>query len=508
MRLEALDAPDLPDVRAQRDPWLRALAVQSWLTLDWPAKALSTLGPVPAEGEPDARLAWLRVRAQRALARSPEAVLAAELDWFRVSGLSSLAKPELAPLEAALAVRSGQREQGVRILEAALEQRPGDPDLLLALARLENTEGRRTRAIELLDLAVAGRAGAASVLALLDVLRTARDEGEISEQRWWAEVEALEAERPEDPAPARELAARAFERAKPGEASGRAQALERLARLRARTLARPLETLRSGEGERWIQLLARYTPERAVSFAEEELRRDPSDPGLWRASATALLAAGRPRAALERLEALQKVAPDPATTSLVALTSFQIENDPVRFAERLAAMKLFDKNIEDDAVLAFYLALVGPRGKGRAEDIQRALELWAARAENGLATPEHGRMLALELFYDGRRAPALAVLGETRQLARSALERDMLEALGQLMRSAPATPRRLKDAPAPPTPAADDAPDKGPKAGKPKKPAGQRAAAGNGAAKSKAAKSKAGGQPSATKAKAKANKPK
>lgn len=531
-RLDALDAPEAteapeadesPDAPARSkrfatlgrtDPWLRAFRAQSMLTLGWFSK---TLGAARAEGEPNARLAWLRVRAERALALAPEDVRAAEIDWLVASGSSAATRPELAPLEAARAVRDGKPEEAQHLLQSALEQRPGDPELLLALGELENTSGRRTRAIELLGLALAKLApgeGDAQVPLLLEVLRAARDEGEISEERWWAEVEALEAERPADPAPARELAARALERTEPGTATGRTQALERLGRLRARTLDRPLETLRIGEGERWIELLAEYTPERAVAFAEEELRRAPSDPALWRASATALLAARRPSTALERLTALQKVAPETETARLVALTSFQIENDAENFLERLETMKRSDSRVKDDAVLAFYERLLGTQASKKADkkdkkdstqegagedetetrDIEGALELWRARAGNGLATSEHGRALALELFYEGRRAGALKTLDETAELARSALEKDMLSALAQLMRSAPAAPRRPREA----GPAeAYDAPDEPAKSGKAGGPGKKSAAAPAGKG---APKSKEGGAPTAPKA--------
>jgi hypothetical protein len=349
----------------------------------------------------------------------------------------------------------------VKILEGALERAPDDPSLLGALAQLENTDGRRARAIELASHALSlqpGAAGAGAVPGFLELLRVARDAGEISEERWWAEVEALEAERPEDPAPVRELAARAFERAEDDGTGTSDDAFERLARFRVRTLDRPLETLRVGEGERWVELLARSSPGRVVSFAEEELRLDPSDPGLWRASAVALLAAGQARSALERLQALHEVAPEPETARLLALTGLRVEDDPEAFAKRVTAMKHFDPSVADDAVLSFYTAMFAPDAGDELAGLERARKLWNERAGSALAEPEHGRALALQLYDAGQREPALRVLDDTRSLAQSALERDVLGALAYTMQNAPTPPRKAKGAPPRPAPTADDAP--------------------------------------------------
>jgi hypothetical protein len=478
------------------DPWVRGLVAQGWFSLGAAGLARKALGPTPPEGETDARLAWYRVRAAREANAGPDAVLEAELAWLAASGRSSSEDPAVAPIEAAGAMRRGVREDAARILEKALEKRPADPDLRVALAELENTSGRRTRACELYSLVLtseAPRANDPRVLAYLDVLRAAREEGEISEERWWSEVEAVEAERPEDPAPARELAQRAFERVGEDGTAGRANALDRLARFRTRTLERPLETLRSGESERWISLLARNAPARAVSIAEQELRRDPSDPGLWRASAVALLSAGHAKQALERLQALHELAPSPETARLLALTGLRVEDDPEKFAERLAVMKQGDPHVEDDPLLGFYGALFAARGEDEPAGLERALELWSARAENGLATVENGRALALRLFRAGRTEPALRVLDDARALVRGTLLENVLEAMAYLMKNAEVAPGPSKTAPdaPPPEAAADDAPSKKAGAGE-KKSAGR---AGKTKPEKGAAESAAGAEP-------------
>ena len=161
------------------------------------------------------------------------------------------------------------------------------------------------------------------------------------------------------------------------------------------------------------------------------------------------------------------VEPEPETARLLALTALQVENDPAAFNARLATMKRFDPSVGDDAVLGFYGALFPAREEDESAGLERALELWKTRAEIGLAAPEHGRALAQRLFYAGRREPALAVLDDSRELAHSALELDVLEAMACLMRSTPAKPRRVESAPPPEKPAADDAPAKKPAGGKP-----------------------------------------
>ncbi len=490
---------DLPEA-LRSDPWVRGLTARVYLALAQPDLALAVL----QEADSDARLAWQRVEAERARGAPPASVLTAELAWFALAGLEVGDDPERLLLAAEREARSGEREAAVRVLERGLEQRPDEPRLLARLAELEDTSGRRTRALELytrLLQRLPARTDEPAVLRLLDVLRAARDEGEISEARWWAEVEALEAERPSDPAPPRELAARSIERPLGGAEQARSHALQRLERFRARTFGRALEPLRAGEVGRWTQLLARFSPERALAFADDELLRDPIDPALWRASAEARLAVGRWQDALARLEALQKVAPERETGRLLALTSFRFQHDAREFQRRLADIQRLDSSALEDADLAFYGALgasllaapkagspQGPEAPAApTEEIARARALWRARADNGLADAEHGRALALGLFQEGLRDDALEVLDETRPLVRSPLERDLFAALAYLIRSAPATPRALQDAPLPPRleeSSFDDAPartnpGRAPAAGKPAPWPGAKAGAGS-----------------------------
>jgi hypothetical protein len=527
------------DGASAADPWVRALRARSWLTLGEPARAAAEL-----EGlELDPRLAWLHVEVERALGAGEERVLTAELAWLESRGATE--DPALVVLRAARAERAGRPDEARGLLEAALQAAslketprketpgpekaspektrpettsptPDELELLEALARLEDTDGRRTRSLELYERLLTRLPPdprEPRVLALLDVLRHARDSGEISEARWWAEVEALESDRPQDPAPARELAVRSFKGVGTGEENGRARALQRLTRLRERTLSRPLESLRPGEALRWIELLSRYTPERAVFVAQEELRTDPADPSLWRASAQALVAAGRATEALKDLEALQRVAPELATARLVALTAFQLDNDRRRFLERLTGIERFDPEAHTDPELSFYGALAGSIGKDKAENLGRALALWNTRAEIGLARPEHGRALAMALHEGEQRGEALQVLAETHPLAESELARDVLATLGYLMRITPQPVRAEPKAPpaegakaeaagpddAPgnaPGPAPTDTPAKtdkatpadapAPAAGNPKKAGGGKKAGGKG---------KAGGAP-------------
>ncbi len=436
-----------PALRA--DPWVRTVRAQSWLALSATDLALPELGPPST----DARLEWMRVRIARARGAPPAEVRAAELGWFAASGLAPGDEPELCLLAAEGLARAGEREGAARLLEGALEARPTETRLLAALAQLESVPGRRTRALELyvrlLGL-LAVRSDEPEVLLFLDVLRAARDEQEISEARWWAEVEALEAERPQDPALPRELVARALERPAGSREQARTHALQRLERFRARSFGLGLERLRAGEATRWTELIARVSPERALVFAEEELLRDPNDPALWRATAQALLAAGSWKAALTRLAALQRLAPDRESGRLLALVSFRIERNPRLFATHLEEAERSDEQARLDPALAFYADLDAALRRKEAGGADQALALWQARASNGLAHAEHGRALALTLFQNARREPALEVLEETRPLVESRLERDVLAALAFLMRAAPATPRRLVEAPLPP----------------------------------------------------------
>ena len=59
-----------------------------------------------------------------------------------------------------------------------------------------------------------------------------------------------------------------------------------------------------------------------------------------------------------------------------------------------------------------------------------------------MITPAKGDVSYVPLNPEGPRVGAQKTLDETAELARSSLEKDMLSALAQLMRSAPAAPRR------------------------------------------------------------------
>jgi tetratricopeptide (TPR) repeat protein len=162
---------------------------------------------------------------------------------------------------------------------------------------------------------------------------------------------------------------------------------------------------------------------------------------LWRASAEALIAAGRARDALTRLEALERLAPELETTRLLALTSYELDRDEKRLAQRIANLTRLDPAAANDVLLQFYSALIEPPAK-RQEGLTRALGLWEARATNGLEDLAHARVLALALLEAGRREPALATLREAWGLAPNALARDGVAALLFLAHQATLPPPR------------------------------------------------------------------
>lgn len=426
VRAASAEAPGASDAHVAA---ARALAA---LALGRPDEAGAELAPLAESPAP--RLAWLHARVRRAAGAPEESVRAEELRWLELSGRVEDEDSELARLRAAHAARRGDRDEAVRILEQARADGGGGSALTEDLARLEDVPGRRVRAIELYGELLAGAPATsddARVPALLAALRAAREEGEISELRWWAEVEALEAERPSDPAPARELAARAFEQPGGLGEHGRAHALARLERFRARTLERPVESLRSGEALRWTRLLARFTPEGAVRFADEELRRDPVDPELWFASAEALVAAGHVRAAADRLEALSQVAPAVDSTRLLVRLRYGLDRDASTFRRRLAALRRIEPEAERDPVLLFLAYVSGVDGSETS--LKDAHELWKARATNGLAEPVFGRLLAFALWARNARPTAAKLLEESVADARSSLEHEVLLALARLV---------------------------------------------------------------------------
>ncbi len=460
------------------EPWcgiLRALARLAQGEEDRAARELERLTEDAAGTGPDLlrASAWelrAHILERGRGAADPARRLDCRLGWLEASGVEVAGDPALLELEAVRLDRAGQRDEAVRLLEEALEGQDRDPLLIAALARLENVPGRRARAVALyseLFRLQPGAGGGEHVLEALEALRSARAEGEITELRCWNELEALETELPEDPAVAREVAARILEQ-QSRRRDATALAFQRLERFRERTQARPVESLRRGEATRWTTMLASKSPERALRFAEEELLADPSNTELWRNACEARLAAGRWKEGLNDLEALQRVAPERETVRLHTLARFSVQADGADLLARLANIASVDPTAITDQQLLFCrgLALLE---RSTGDELARAaievLELWKARAENGLAErffgPRLGRTVAVALFRAGYAYEAIDVLEEESAAPTDALERDLLDALLSLMRVRMAEPDPLRPRePEPPeeTRASDDVP--------------------------------------------------
>jgi tetratricopeptide (TPR) repeat protein len=225
-----------------------------------------------------------------------------------------------------------------------------------------------------------------------------------------------------------------------------------LARLRERTLGRGLESLRTGEGLRWVRLLARYSPSRALALAREELDLAPLEPELWRALAEAELSAGHWTAALATLETIQAVAPEREAARLLLLTAFRVDSDARQFQRRLGQLTRMDESAPDDPLVAFYRLMADMRlatkDTAKSADGAKSMELWSQLTESGLAESRLGRAFAITHFETGKRAPALQVLARARASTKSALEQDLFAATEYLISAAPEKPRVLEPAPA------------------------------------------------------------
>jgi hypothetical protein len=454
-------------------PWLRLLRARAAGTLGLPELGLRELGqdlaPLGARG------AWLAARLLENAGAPSAEVLARELDWLRAAGARAEGLASATALRARLARADGRLDDAVALLEEALRSNPRASDERLLLAELEGQRQHHARAAELLTEEHAARSreeGAELLLPLLAALRAARDAGQSSEARWWTEVEALEAEHPRDPAPMRELAQRAFEHSTSDGTPSALRAAEMLARLRERTLGRSLESLRAGEGLRWVRLFARYSPSRALALAREELELTPLEPELWRALAEAELAVGDWTGALATLEAIHSVAPERETARLLTLTAFHLDSDAHMFLRRLGQLEKMDEGARTDPLLVFYRRMAELRlpPEEAPPAPENGAELWGDLAKAGLAEARLGRAFAIALFESGKRTPALTILGVARGGAESALERDLFEATAHLMKAAPEKPRVLSPE-KPPAPATDKAAtQKKPAAGAAKNP--------------------------------------
>ena len=326
------------------------------------------------------------------------------------------------------------------VLEEAGRRQPDDPVLATLIGRKRADLGLVAEAVDAYQhlLEIVGVEGLAAVMPeYLAALHRAGTEGSISRAAWVAELEGLEALLPEEPMLAREIAARTLERFGPGSAEGFRRAWERLDAFRDRTNDLPIERLRRGEAQRWLELYATYDPDRATRFAREELLQAPTSLGLWWAYADSLARSGAREEALQVCGTVLQVSPDPRFERLTIELELALGRPAADVLRRIGALARGSsgKKGGPDPVALFQRARTLLRLS--ADDVRQAhgilAGLWAARSElrDAVDGVELGTVYGLALLEPGPlRSPAraLEVVHSTLPFCRTAARRHFLRA--------------------------------------------------------------------------------
>ncbi len=135
-------------------------------------------------------------------------------------------------------------------------------------------------------------------------------------------LDSIEELAPEDPAPPVAIARLDLIEFAERPRLASVRAFAHLDAFRERSDGRPLESLRDGATQEWVALIGRLDPIEAERLVLEELAKDPTEFGLWRALGEVLTVQERQPEALELYDILLQMGPDPevllATAELLA----------------------------------------------------------------------------------------------------------------------------------------------------------------------------------------------
>lgn len=394
--------------------------------------------------EPRVPFAWFlmeRIETERAGndETAPE-LLSLRADRIRAAGSEGLSPVQIAVVLAHTLELIGQRDRAIQVLQRALDEHPDDLALAVHVARKLVEADRLVPAIDAYNALLDDTeppSGYDLVPEYLDLLRTAAARDEISVGAWWALLEALEAQRPEDPSVVREIARRMVETADDRSDHGVGRAWDLLARYRSRTRYRPIEELRHGEAQRWFDLFADYDAGHALEFARSELEVRPNSPAMWSLSAQALRINGRLSEALDEFGTILAIVPDPDIERRMAGLLAELGRD----RDRIEALLGRDKNKRADPFADYLLARLDLEGSPvqREHAIRLLTAMWIKPegTSEDVDRKDLGRTLALGLLMRGDPKDARAaskVILDTMALCDDPLEIDYFVALGHLAR--------------------------------------------------------------------------
>lgn len=244
------------------------------------------------------------------------------------------------------------------------------------------------------------------------------------------QLDALIRAYPDAPEP--QLARAMQQLTQPAEINATLAELERFAKRQA-----PLEELSPGSSRKWFNVIARYSPERALALVQGQLEKNPRFIDLWVQRAEGLDRMGERDAALELLRTAVRMSPDPRASIALAKLLAEIGGPheevtaALNTARRSPELPNFVDQLEFIATAS--LANIGAEF---ADDAIRRMEQLLAKPElKGVDRLTIQRRLGAALLHraqagDGQRAlPHLeAALTE----ARDTLDRDLLLGLRNL----------------------------------------------------------------------------
>ncbi len=414
-------------------PWPRYLEAAALLGLDQNLEAIQNLKAM-ALNEPRVPFAWFlleKVERERLETDSAPELLALRADRIRAAGTAGLSPLQLAVVMSHTVELLGQPRRALKILENAQEEHPDDMALAIRVAQKRSAIGDSTAAIDDYNrlLSPAMEAGFDLVPEYLELLRAAALHGDISNSAWWSYLEAIEAQRLDDPSIARELARRTIETADQRSDWGVGRAWERLERFRMRTQNAPIEDLRQGEAQRWFDLFLEHDPRRAFEFAQAELLVRPYSPTMWSLSAQALAAGGELRRAANEFRTILAIVPDPDIQRRLADLYVDLGENRKRI-ESLLEQAQKRRRTEPELELIRARSLIAGGGKVRDTGIRTLVQFWLDRDDLPEIDPwQLGKELVVALLLRNSKADpgsAKRVLRELAPLVSDPLEREVL----------------------------------------------------------------------------------
>jgi len=437
------------------EPWSAVLRSRALLSLGDPVLAERTLSPWTGTERSLPAALFLAEEGLADQGASGAETLELQLRRLEAGGGAELDGARRELLRSMQLVRQGSPDEALGSLADARRKHPEAHELTIREARLLAELERRSEAIGSYDELFTHQPELSTRLVpeYIELLDATLAAGEIPEEVWWAELEALEAELPEEPAVVLALAGREARELGKGSRSstGPVRALERLKRFRKRTDELPIDGFRRGIAVPWVELHGRLDPEGALELSHDELRADPLAPHLWVARAKALELAGRPQEALDTLTIALAFTGTLEPQKMRTLLRFEFTTSFAKLRRDILKLEVLFGELQDPELrfhrgLARLAAGKGPRDASYEAETRDAIELWARRDEFGWSAERYAPRLAIALSRSGRGGKALSVLEEVSRTTANPLKAEMFGSMHSLMSVQVAEQRKLLQA--------------------------------------------------------------